>query len=464
MRRDAPSADAKRPLTPGVETDIVVFLFRTALIVVLAVSSNLSHMNVQTPPAMRIALMMAALYTVFVALGWLTLGLRPLLLQRPLGIIVDLLFITVILMSIIPPSGSQRAEVFGNYYVTLYQVYYLVIIVAAVWYRLTGALLTAIAAIVLWSYVWAVTNPPSIWPPTLSLHLVWTSGAPFLLLMAFVSGYLMTAMKRESQRLAQLHHELAVARHLQDTMLPAELPTIPGFDVGLAFQPARLIGGDLYDVMALGASRFLICVGDMAGKSIYGLVHLSLVHSYVRGAARQGMEPAQIAEHVNDHAYEALQPDSYASLFVGILDASTGVLTFANCGHLPPLLVRSTSAQDTEAGRRVERLSTGGIVIGGMPNARYTQAQVVLEEGDILVLYTDGVSEARNRHREMFGEQRIWLAAAEAHSDAQAIADRILQASQRFSTYRGVDDVTILAFRRVAGAEDEDLSRPAPAE
>ncbi len=451
LRQSAPAA-TDRGESLGAGTDIIVFIFRVALIVVLAIWPSFGQMGRHTPPAMRIALFVALTYTLYVAIGWYitsrqSLAIRPLLLQRPLAIIVDLVFITVVLVSVFPNMEASRVEFLREYYVTFYQLYYIVIIVAAVWYQLPGAILTALASIVLWSYVWAVMNPPAIWPPTPSLDLIWSSGALFMLLIALAAGLLATAMTRESHRAAQMHQELLLARRLQDAMLPVVLPVVPGFDVGIAFQPARLIGGDLYDLMELGQDQFLVCVGDMAGKSVYGLVHLSLVHSYVRAAARQGMRPAQIATHVNRYAYDTLQPDSYASLLVGILDAPAGIFTFANCGHLPPLfLPRADEEGATE-------LSGGGTVIGGVPDPQYTESQAVMEPGDAVLIYTDGVSEARNRRRQLFGWKGIKEVATTAGPQAQEVAEQVLVASQSFSAQAGVDDATILVFRRT-GVQD----------
>jgi sigma-B regulation protein RsbU (phosphoserine phosphatase) len=238
--------------------------------------------------------------------------------------------------------------------------------------------------------------------------------------------------------------DMQLARGLQDRMLPDALPIVPGFDVGLAFKPARVVGGDLYDLIPVGDDSLILCVGDMPGKSVYGLVHLSMIHSHMRAGVREGLPPDQIGQLINRNAYDALQPDSYAALFIARLTVSTRILEFVNCGHLPPLLISPGSAQPPR------ELFSGGIVIGATRKPRVRPEFVTMQAGDVLILYTDGITEARNRQGEEFGPERLVAAALGAQAqDAAGVAQAIMNASERFSTNPSADDRTVLVLRAV---------------
>ena len=324
----------------------------------------------------------------------------------------------------------------------LYEVYGLIIVVAAMWFKIPGAFITAVFAIVLNGIAQQV-NAGGDWVPTINGTITWNQGAPFLLILAFVSGYLVHLRDREHTSVIQIQEELHLARTLQDAMLPASLPHLPGYELAVVFQPAREVGGDIYDVRRLDPDRVILWIADLAGHSVYGFVHLSLVHSHLRAASREGPSPAEIAQAVNHRVYEELQPDSYAAVFLGVLDHTNHTLTFANCGHLPPLLLRR-GATDT-----VEELSTGGIVIGGKREASYSEQRVALSPGDVVICYTDGIAEARNRQGEFFGtEGVVRVAQRNAAAPATVVAETILSEAARFAADVRADDVTLIVLRR----------------
>lgn len=421
-----------RDLRRGEDSDVVAALIRTAFIIAFIASRSLAGVSPDVPPAMDGLIVVAAVYNVI--LLWCYLRSYALPGQRVIALSFDLLLVTGAIATF--TNSAQFAEAGRD----LFGLYYLVVITAAIWFKRAGALISALLAIALASLVpWLLTG--YVEPQSLMLS---GAKAPLLLLVAMVAGYLVRARDAEHQVAVELGQEMRLARTLQRAMLPTEIPRVEGFGVGLNFQPARLVGGDFYGLRLLDDDRLLIVLADMAGKSIYGLVHLSLVHSHLQAAADSGSSPGEIATETNRHTFAALQPESYAAVFLGILELSTGILTFVNCGHVPPLHVAA------DATRPPRELSTDGIVIGATENPKYQEGSVTLEPGDLVVCYSDGLSEARNSKREEFGVRRILqVVGAHASESAQAVADEVVEAARDFAAV-GQDDATVLVVKRLA--------------
>lgn len=421
------------------ETDIAVALVRTAFVIAFALTPTFRRMPLLPPMSQALIQLMLPLGVTLTLLLFASyLWHFRLRLKRPVALMVDLLLVTGA-MAAYGPSAPQRQW--------LMAVYYLIIMVAAVWYRRAGATIVALAASVLQTAVQAesafgwlvVVNGNEMSLPV--AMFVRGQAAP-MLMIGIAASYIVIARDTERTRAGRLEHDMAMARRLQDNLFPAQLPRAPALDIGIRFQPARAVGGDLYDVIELDQGKLLICTGDMAGKSVYGLVHLSLVQSHMKAGARQALEPQQIAEFINRNVYDALQPDSYAALFLGEMDPFTGTLTFVNCGHLPPVIVRGGETDEC-----VE-LSTSGIVIGGKPEPQYRQGTEVMRSGDILVCYTDGITEARGRRNEEFGCRRmVQIVRQNNQASAQELAGLIIQATDKFSLDAAGDDRTVLVVK-----------------
>ena len=335
------------------ETDIFVGLFRTAFIIAFVVTGTLSSFNPRAHNSIWILLILATVFTValFLAFG----AGRSIPYQRPIALALDLLLISAAILML--GVGEQQA---------LFQIYYLMVLIGAIWFGLGGALCTAAAAIVLFLLVHYV----SIYPVPLgelgdvALTVLRDSGALFLVLIAVIAGFLVRALDREHRATAQFVEELRLARTVQDTILRPHLPEIPGWELTFRFEPARWVGGDLYEVAELPNGQYLVCLGDMPGKSAYGLVHLSLIYSHVRGAALAGLPPKAIANRLNQSVYDVLQPYSYAPLFIGMLAPDTGVISFVSCGHLPPLLLRGDGSERLFSRRRGGQRCSGLVFSG----------------------------------------------------------------------------------------------------
>jgi serine phosphatase RsbU (regulator of sigma subunit) len=410
---------------PADESDVAVALFRTAFTIVLALAPFATHGPWET--GFEAVLAASAGFNLILFASYLRHS--RLVFRRPIAIVMDLTLVTTAVLHTegLPYQQDQ-----------LLALYYVIVLVAAIWFRRPGALLTALVAGVLYSVARDQVSP--------RLEMLWRGQTPGLVLVAVASSYIVLARDRERKHAGQLENEISLARRLQQSMLPAQLAQASGLRAAVRFAPARQVGGDLYDAVALGQHRLLVCAGDMAGKSVYGLFHLSLVHSHLHAAATQGLEPAEIAEFVNRNVYEPLQPDSFAALFIGLANSADGTLTFVNCGHLPPLLLRP--------GGEVQELSSGGMVIGASRTPGYQQRVVRFAPGDQVVCYTDGIEEARNRRKEEFGVERVReVALAHAAEAPDALAEAVMAAAARFSFGPAVDDRTVLVLQRSVEVE-----------
>ncbi|MEN6644801.1 MAG: PP2C family protein-serine/threonine phosphatase [Armatimonadia bacterium] len=407
------------------DSDIIAALIRTAIIIAFY-SLRYYYSAYPVPLYMDLTLWAAAIYN----LGLLALHLadRPLRRQRPLGLLLDLLLVTAAIVTV-------HREGYD-----LFNLYYLVVIAAAVWFRLIGAISVSIVAIVL-----ALFAPHVLLQYPLAVDEVILK-APLLMLVAVIAGYLMRAHDAEHVAIVALRQEMRLARTLQSRLLPSSLPRIEAYDLGLIFEPARQVGGDFYDLRLLDDDHLFVVLADMSGKSVYGLVHLSLVFSHLQAAANEGFGPAEIARIVNRGTYAALQPESYASVFIATLRLSDGLLTYVNCGHVPPLLLYRDE-------REPALLATGGTVIGAIPEPMYEERQARLEAGDILVCYSDGISEARSTGRQFYGEEKVAQMARQGTDlPAQDLAAQLYHDATHFAASPGQDDVTVVVIHKTPPA------------
>ena len=172
-------------------------------------------------------------------------------------------------------------------------------------------------------------------------------------------------------------------------------------------RPARTVSGDFYDYVELPRCRLALAFGDVSGKGISAALVMATLHSIVRTqlsvlAQSNGelrFSTAEMVSRVNDQLYTGTSPEKFATLFFGAYDESESALSYSNAGHLPPVIRRREGSP--------ARLSVGGVVMGRIPHRSYAQAEVRLEPGDVLLLFTDGVTEAMNGAEEEFGEARI---------------------------------------------------------
>lgn len=244
--------------------------------------------------------------------------------------------------------------------------------------------------------------------------------------------------------------DVVEASRTQARLLPQELPPMRSLDYAGACRAAQGVGGDYYDFLALGAGRLGIALGDISGKGLFaGLLVAGLQARIQSLAPRQGEALDRLVGEINRLLCAALDSNRYATLFYGQYDDATRSLRYVNAGHNPPLLFRAGASAG--CGERVERLKPNGTVVGLLPDARYREQAVRLEQGDWLVAFSDGVTEARNARQEEFGEERlISLVVAHAGLSAARLLEEILAELDRFGgSMPQHDDLTLVVAKGV---------------
>lgn len=255
-------------------------------------------------------------------------------------------------------------------------------------------------------------------------------------------------LNRETRETARIRRELEMAREIQLRLFPQELPRIAGFDLFAANQPSREVSGDYYDVLPWGADGSLAFVlADVSGKGVPAALVMSNIQACLHSQAQRGAEaPCDWMAALNRQLFENTQAGTFVTLFFATLAAASRNLVYINAGHNPPLLVR--------ADRRQQTLEEGGPIVGALPEAGYAQGEVALEPGDLLVMYTDGVTEARSPGGEEFGEERLGRLLGEiADSSAEAIGQRIFDEVRRHTGLESqADDVTLIVLKCLRSA------------
>jgi phosphoserine phosphatase RsbU/P len=259
----------------------------------------------------------------------------------------------------------------------------------------------------------------------------------------------------EKERVS-LQAELEIAREVQNQLYPRTVPQVPSLRLTAVCHPARMVSGDYYDYQQLEGDRVAIAIGDVAGKGISAALLMATVQSCFRTQLRGSILVATVAgqhteeltvststlvSQLNQQLHADTAPEKYATFFLGVYDDETSALTYTNAGHLPPVLIREGKAQ---------RLETNGMVVGAFAFARYDESRAVLKSGDLLLFFTDGVTEPENEYGEMFEEDRlIDLVVKNAHLDEGEIIRIVSQAVRQWTGSDDLqDDMTMLLVRR----------------
>jgi sigma-B regulation protein RsbU (phosphoserine phosphatase) len=241
----------------------------------------------------------------------------------------------------------------------------------------------------------------------------------------------------EKQRLEE---EMALASAIQKKLFPKSLPRIEGYQIAARSTPTRHVGGDYYDMIDLGEGRDLIAIADVSGKGAPASLLMSSVQASLRALAGPDIDLAAAALRINELIYANTDFNKYATFFYGVLDSRSHRFAYTNAGHNPPFLLRASG--------EIETLTVGGLPIGLMPGMGYEQAEVELGPDDLLVLYTDGVSEAVDADEQEFGEARIEELMREGGM-AEDVLERVMEAVARFSEgLPQADDITMVVLRR----------------
>jgi phosphoserine phosphatase RsbU/P len=239
--------------------------------------------------------------------------------------------------------------------------------------------------------------------------------------------------------------ELEAAREVQQRLLPQEYPAIASLDYAGICRPAHGVGGDYYDFIRLSETELAIAVGDVCGKGIPAALLMAMLRAYLHSQTMYGVStPAQIMQALNRLVCDSVAANRYATFFYARYDSSARVLHYVNAGHNPPLVFRARGSRG-----EVLRLDCGGPVIGLFPQCVYRQGHVTLDPDDLVVAFTDGVSEAMNAAGDEWGEAGL-MQVIEARRElcSRELIDLILGAADHFAAGAPQhDDMTLVAIR-----------------
>lgn len=263
--------------------------------------------------------------------------------------------------------------------------------------------------------------------------------------LALEIGRLVVTIASEVAQRERLNREVEIAREVQERLFPQKLTPVTGLDYCGACRPALVVGGDYYDFLPLSEDVFGIAIGDVSGKGIAAALLMASLQASLRGQTMRGTNDlADMMRNVNLLVYQASSENRYATFFYAQYEPATRLLTYVNAGHNAPMILRKIGAE-----WQTIRLEEGGAVVGLLPNFPYTQATVQLEAGDLLLAFTDGISEAMNSADEEWGEDRLIETAKSC--DGLSAADllaRLVKGADEFAAGAPQhDDMTLIVVR-----------------
>jgi predicted ester cyclase len=252
-------------------------------------------------------------------------------------------------------------------------------------------------------------------------------------------GQLLEQEIRERERVEQ---ELRVARSIQQASLPKDVPEVEGWEISPQYRPAREVGGDFYDFLELKDGRLGLVVGDATGKGVPAALVMASARSMLRALAQAlgSSSPGEVLGRVNDSLVTDIPPNMFVTCFYAILDPESGHLVYANAGHDMPYLRRDGDA---------EELRARGMPLGLMPGMSYEEKETVLDAGEAVFFYSDGLVEAHDPKGEMFGFPRLRTLVAE-HGEERSLGEFLLEQLYSFvgEGWEQEDDITLLTLER----------------
>jgi phosphoserine phosphatase RsbU/P len=267
------------------------------------------------------------------------------------------------------------------------------------------------------------------------------------------------AIRVENARLAEarlqqerLERELQLAMEIQQRFQPAAPPTVAGYELqGISF-PCYEIGGDYYDFIKRDDGRLVIALGDVSGKGTAAALLMSSLHASIHAQSGAHETLAQTISAVNRYLADNIPANRFVTLFYAVLEPETGAVSFLNAGHNPPLIVHAAGT--------VEQLASGGLPLGIKRNAEYREGRTQMQMGDVLVIYSDGVTEAASPSGEEFGPTRLYeVVSRNIDASAAGIRDRIESALTKFSQgTQAADDITLVIVKRQAETRQLSVS------
>jgi serine phosphatase RsbU (regulator of sigma subunit) len=257
---------------------------------------------------------------------------------------------------------------------------------------------------------------------------------------------LVRQQQRQAQERERIEQELRVARLIQQTLLPKEVPDLEGYKLAAYYQPAREVGGDFYDFLKLDDEHLGLVVGDVTDKGVPAAIVMATTRTMLRASAQRLDSPGEVLKRVNDVIVRDIPPNMFITCLYAILNLKSGLLRYANAGHDLPYRRRSSSS---EAGG-AEELRATGMPLGLLPGMSYEEKEIVLDRGDSVLFYSDGLVEAHDPERKMFGFPRLQGLVGAHRSDGPAMVNFLLSELARFTgeEWEQEDDITLVTLDR----------------
>jgi phosphoserine phosphatase RsbU/P len=303
---------------------------------------------------------------------------------------------------------------------------------------------------------------PSYWiftPPGVSFKSAAFADLPLAMLVTIIVGMLIfffgesrarlekshMEMERQLRRQVQLglsekitfQSDLDQAHEIQMHLLPRQTPQLAGFQIACAWQPARSVSGDYFDVLALSEGKLGLCIADVSGKGVAAALLMANLQASVKAFARDDLSPAAMCAELNTVLCDHIAPGRFVTLFYGVLEKGTHILHYESAGHCLPLLVRGDGTI------KIPEISSG--VLGLFSHWTFSDHELALLSGDVLVLMTDGVLEAENAQEEEFGYQRLIASVGASRGEgAHGIRKRVLEDVTAFCNGQFSDDASLI--------------------
>jgi sigma-B regulation protein RsbU (phosphoserine phosphatase) len=254
-------------------------------------------------------------------------------------------------------------------------------------------------------------------------------------------------LKKTTADRERLLKELEIAKGIQQSFLPEFAPQIPGVDIAAVSLPARVVGGDFYDFIPLDQGRWALVIADVSGKGVPAALFMALSRTLVRASTAGAASPADAINHANDLILRDSKTSMFVTVFYAILDHRSMSLTFANAGHNPPFVIGD------DAGKAVVLLKAQGVPLGITADIRSANETITLKKGDVVALYTDGVTEAINSKREQFEMDRLEaVVRLNSACTASGILDKIREELTSFvGDQPQFDDITMMVIKANKG-------------
>jgi sigma-B regulation protein RsbU (phosphoserine phosphatase) len=247
----------------------------------------------------------------------------------------------------------------------------------------------------------------------------------------------------EEKLYIKMQQEVGLAAKIQGDLLPRSNPGLHGYDIFARTIAAQSIGGDYFDFIPMSDGRMALCLGDVSGKGLPASLLMANLQATLRGQTLVSHQPSETLLRSNKLLYESTSPEKFATLFYGIIDVTHHSIHYSNAGHDWPFVIGSDNS--------IRRLKTGGLMIGLLPQASYEDEELPVQAGDILVIQSDGVSEAMNANHEQFGEERLQALLIEnKQKTAEEIIDIVVKEVRRHAgAHPQSDDITIMVVKRI---------------